>query len=239
MRLGRALPALLLSIAMTSAAGCAAQPAPVSQKVQDYYETHKSLPPSAKPQPAKPIAVFIGDSYTQGTGASSGNNWVTVAASGAGLNAVNLGRGGTGYLTVAGKEGCGMEKCPSYPEMVSQAVAAKPSAVVVAGGQNDFQQFARDPERVSDAIAKTYADLRAALPAAKIVAVGPSTPWEVTPDVLAFDKTVQEAAASVKAGYVSLLEPPVITRPMVLQDGAHVNDAGHKAIAERVGPALR
>lgn len=237
MRLGRAIPALLLSVAMV--AGCAAQPAPVSQKVQDYYETNKTLPPSAKPQPAKPIAVFIGDSYTQGTGASSGNNWVTVAAGSAGLNAVNLGRGGTGYLTVAGVEGCGMEKCPSYPEMVSQAAAAKPSVVVVSGGQNDFQQFARDRKRVSDAINKTYAELRAALPAAKIVAVGPSTPWEVTPDVLAFDEAVQEAATSVNAGYVSLLEPNVITRPMVLQDGAHVNDAGHKAIAERVGPALR
>jgi lysophospholipase L1-like esterase len=226
--------------ALTLSAGCAATPPPVSDKVAKYYEDNSSLPATPKAvEVTQPVAAFIGDSYTQGTGASAGKNWVQLAASASGLSAVNLGRGGTGYVAVSGLSGCGLEKCPAYPDMVAQAVAAKPSVVVVAGGQNDFLDFARDPEAVKAAVRKTYTDLRAALPKAKIVAVGPSTPWEVSASVREFDKVVQDAATSVKASYVSLLEPNVITKAMILPDGAHVNDTGHKAIAERVGAALR
>jgi lysophospholipase L1-like esterase len=50
---------------------------------------------------------------------------------------------------------------------------------------------------------------------------------------------VQDAANSVKAKYVSLINPNVIDLAMILPDKVHVNDAGHKAIAERVLAALR
>ena len=219
-------------------------PPPASDQVMKYYEANKDLVTATDDpsEAAKPVAIFLGDSYTQGYGASNVNTrWVTLVSKAKGFKMVNLGRGGSGYVTVAGIEGCGLARCPSYPEMVPLAIDAEPqpTTVVVAGGQNDFIEFARDPEGVTAAIKKTYADLRKGLPKARIVAVGPSTPWDVSSSVVAMDKAVQEAAASVKASYVSLISPNVVKPDMITKDGAHVTDAGHKAIAERVIAALR
>jgi len=216
--------------------GCAQPPPPVSEKVQAAYEAGQTL----SVEKAKPLAVFIGDSYTQGTGASKDETrWVDLVAKAEGWGYDNLGRGGTGYLATSGKAGCGLEVCPNYAEMVETVAAIKPATVIVAGGQNDFSAFNENRPAVLAQIAKTYNGLRAKLPKARIIAVGPSTPWGVNEDVLAFDAAVQEAAASVKAEHVSLIEPNVVTPQMVLPDGGHVNDAGHKAIAERVISALR
>ncbi len=185
---------------------------------------------------ATPHAVFIGDSYTHGTGASSPElRWSTLVAKDRGWNEINLANGGTGYLTTAGLNGCGKASCPAYLDVVPQAVADRPDIVVVAGGQNDFTAYAAQPEPVVAAIDRTYRTLRADLPDAEIIAVGPSTAGAVNPTVRAMDEAVRAAAAAVDARYISLIDPePVIQPDMVVADRAHVNDAGHAAIAGRV-----
>lgn len=227
---GLAVLALGTVGAVTSVVVTAEEPAPVSSRVQSYYEANSTK--AALPTPApKPVIAFIGDSYTQGVGASNkGERWVQQVAAATGMYAENLGRGGTGYVTVAGKNACGLDVCLNYVQMIPDVLATNPATVVVAGGQNDFQAFANDPAVVTAAVNQTFADLRAGLPNAKLVAVGPSTPWTISPSVVAFDTAVQQAAASVNASYVSMIEPNVISRDMILEDGAHVNDTGHKAI---------
>lgn len=192
--------------------------------------------PAAPPAPVR--AAFIGDSYTQGGGADPDTaRWSTVAAADMGWIEENYGRGGTGFVTTNSFLGCGLEYCPTYPEMVPEVVAAAPDVVVVAGGQNDFDAFSADPEGVRNAIMATYSGLRAGLPNAVIVAVGPSTTWGVDDAATRFDAIVREAAASVNGSYVSLLDPYVIDPAFVLADG-HVNNDGHRAIAGRVVAAL-
>jgi hypothetical protein len=83
-------------------------------------------------------------------------------------------------------------------------------------------------------INKTYADLRAALPKARIIAVGPSVIGDVTPQIAQFDAAVQKAAASVGAQYISLIDPDILNESMAAPDGFHVDDAGHTAIAKTV-----
>lgn len=186
-------------------------------------------------------AVFIGDSYTHGTGASSpGLRWTSLVAAQRGWQETNLGFGGTGYFTAAGLQGCGRPVCPSYRAVVEQAVAAEPDVVVVAGGQNDFPAFETDRARVTKAIDQTYASLRRELPDVRLIALGPSTAGKVNATVTAFDAAVERAAQANGVTYVSLIRPaPVITPSMVLPDGAHVNDEGHRAIADRVLSAMR
>ncbi len=185
---------------------------------------------------ATPRAVFIGDSYTHGTGATSPvYRWSTLVAQERGWAEINLANGGTGYLTTAGLNGCGRASCPAYPDVVAQAVADRPDIVVVAGGQNDFTAYAAQPDQVVAAIDRTYRALRDRLPDAEIVAVGPSTAGGVNATVRSMDEVVRAAAASVDARYISLIDPEPVIRPeMVVADRAHVNDAGHAAIAERV-----
>ncbi|WP_275777911.1 SGNH/GDSL hydrolase family protein [Paenarthrobacter sp. Y-19] len=211
----------------------------VSSKVAEYYAQNSAVPTPTKD--TRPLAVFIGDSYTQGVGASAApNKWVEVLAAKSNLAYVNLGKGGTGYVSTSGPSGCGLSFCPAYKEMVQQGLAEKDATYfVVSGGQNDFDDFKKDPAAVTAAVEDVYQTIRAGLPTVKIVAVGPSTPWGVDPLVLGLDKAVQDAAAKVGATYVSMIDPPAFNANMIAKDKAHVTDAGHAAIAERVATALR
>lgn len=232
MKLGGIL-ALAAALVVT---GCAEAPPPVSAQVQSYYDANKSLQPIVQ----KPVAVFIGDSYSQGKGSSSpATRWTTLVSQAMGWGEVNDARGGTGYVATSDVNGCGLTFCPNYPAMIDLAVSDKPKFVVVAGGQNDFTTFLNDPAKVKAAISLTFKTLRDKLPDATIIAVGPSTPWGVGGPVIGLDQAVQEAATSVKAKYVSLIDPNVIDPSMIIADKAHVNDAGHKAIADRVIAAIR
>ena len=106
--------------------------------------------------------------------------------------------------------------------------------VLIAGGQNDLSQYAADPAAGRARVEEAYAEARRLMPDATLIAVGPSSPVGSTATFVALDGAVQSAAAAVGATYISLLEPDVIEPSMVLADGAHVGDDGHRAIADRV-----
>ena len=59
-----------------------------------------------------PVAVFLGDSYTQGFGAVPlDRRWSSLVAHDADWTEVNQGQGGTGFVTTADKNTCGLEHC--------------------------------------------------------------------------------------------------------------------------------
>lgn len=180
-------------------------------------------------------AVFLGDSYTAGVGTTSTDKrWTTLVASAEGWDEINDGEGGTGFVATATQEGCGKTFCGGYPTRVAALIKERPDVVVIAGGQNDFPQYAIDPAPVQQAITSVYSTIRKALPDATIVAVGPSKPGPTDAITRAMDTDVQKAARSVNATYVSLISPAVIKASMITEDGGHVDDAGHAAIAARV-----
>lgn len=223
----------LVGVAALVAAGLAVVAMLPSKSASSY------VPPTSAPTfetvDSRPVAVFLGDSYTQGTGASKpAAQWTSLVSANEGWREENLGRGGTGFLATSTFQGCGLEFCPNYGAMIPDAVFTQPSVLVISGGQNDFNTFVTSRQSVVEAINSTYAAARAAFPDLRIICVGPSTPNDVDPDFIAFDQTVHNAATSVGADYVSLIAPPVIEKSMVLFDGGHVDDAGHAAIAERV-----
>lgn len=185
------------------------------------------------------IAVFIGDSYTQGVGATTDEQrWSSLLAAQEGWVETNLGRGGTGYVATAGSAGCGLSYCPNYVQMIPAALDSDPNIVVVAGGQNDLPLYGAQPEAVLAQIEATFLALRGAFPHATIVAVGLSVPGEAGEGTRALDAAVRKAAESVDAIFVTLLDPPALTAEMVQPDGVHVDDAGHAAIAARVVQSL-
>lgn len=193
------------------------------------------------PPPAPDTALFIGDSYSAGVGAGNKvNRWTSIVANEMHWLEANYALGGTGYVTTAGRNGCGKEECPTYPDRLAESEGqVGPELVVIAGGQNDFASYRDSPEKVDEAIRDTFAQADEMYPDADIIAVGPSTPFENSDTVEGMDATVRDAAQSIDATYVSLLDPPVIEQDMVLEDGGHVGPDGHAAIAERVLDALR
>jgi lysophospholipase L1-like esterase len=174
-------------------------------------------------------AAFIGDSYTEGAGASAvEKRWSTLVSQKMGWQESNFGRGGTGYLVSSPDR-------PNYLGMANEVAATHPDIVVVSGGQNDMAEFIGDSGPVSEAITDTFKDLRAQLPRARIIAVGPSFPGDVTPSLVVFDSDVQRAARAVGGEYVSLIAPtPALQADMFIADNTHVDDSGHAAIADRV-----
>jgi GDSL-like Lipase/Acylhydrolase family len=131
---------------------------------------------SFTPQPVtpkdRPVAVFIGDSYTQGSG-----KWPVGVAQAQGWQMLNLARGGTGYAArLTGKRaprGCGLDECPNFVEMPDLAIKRKPDVVVVEGGRNDGGKDIAQPAH------SLFKKLRAGLPEARIIAVQPM--WELQP----------------------------------------------------------
>lgn len=199
--------------------------------------TESTTPPD---EPQEPVALFLGDSYTAGTGSSDDSSrWSSLVSSELDWDEVNQAQGGTGYISTSGVDGCGREYCPPYREVLDDlSETFTPDVVLVAGGQNDFDNLADNGDAVSDAIGATYDEIRSRFPDARLIAVGPSVLGPVSDIVIALDAEVQDAAATVDAEYVSMIDPPVLEPDMDTGDGAHVGNAGHQAIADRVLQAI-
>jgi lysophospholipase L1-like esterase len=186
-----------------------------------------------------PVVAFIGDSYTQGAGADPrSQRWSTLLAKDMKWVEYNFGLGGTGYVTSGDPEACAKPECPDYGVTSAKAISGNPDIVVIAGGQKDVPRFERDPDMVRDSILGLYKMIRESLPNARIIAIGPSVPGELSDTVLAFDRVIQESAASVQAEYISLLSPNVIDPADLTSDRIHVNNTGHQAIAKQIITAL-
>lgn len=197
-----------------------------------------SAEPFVSPVNGGPRAVFIGDSYVSGAGATDlGHRWSSLLSAKKLWTEDNIGIGGTGYALAA--PGCGAELCGSFQEMADYAVTLNPPIVVVAGGNNDFEEFVRDPTDIVNAIYDTMGILRTGLPTARIIAVGPSAAAEVPPFVTIYEGVVRDAVNAVGGEFVSLTEPDAIEADMLAPDGVHVDDRGHAAIARAIDQALR
>lgn len=190
--------------------------------------------PTPTPTPPKaetkaPVALFVGDSYTVGQGASSpAKRWSSLVAETLGWTELNVAQGGTGYVSRSVK----IPKL-SYGEQL-RAAPKGVDFVVIAGGQNDFPELRQDPERVFSTVARAFELAHQRFPGAEIIAVGPSTPWDIGLEARALDSAVRAAAEKHEATYVSLLDPDVVHNRFVHPDGIHVTDKGYAAIAHRV-----
>lgn len=186
---------------------------------------------------AKPVALFIGDSYTAGARATDATKkWSTLVARELGWKESNLGVFGTGYVTVP--QECNGKPCSSYLDRI-EASKATPDVVILAGGQNDFPAYVASSTAVKTAIARTVDAAAQKWPEARLIVVGPSTPFEIDATSRGMDAAVQDAAKSVDAEYVSMIEPNVLKKSMVVSDLIHVSDDGYEAIADRVNSALQ
>ncbi|MBY4401924.1 SGNH/GDSL hydrolase family protein [Rhodococcus fascians] len=201
-------------------------------------ESEANATPFLPPVVGGPRAIFIGDSYVSGAGASDvSRRWSSLVSADNGWTEENIAVGSTGYQLAAPE--CGAERCGSFEDMASFAVTLDAPIVIVGGGSNDFAEFVRDPTGVVNAIFDTFGTLRTGLPAARIVAVGPASAGNVPPFATAYEGVVRDAVTAVGGKFVSLTAPDIIDERMLLPDGVHVDDSGHAAIAEAVEQVLR
>ncbi len=181
---------------------------------------------------SSPVAAFLGDSYTAGEGADGpGDSFTALAARDLGWVYEPFAIGGTGYV----------QPSPdlTYGSRVDAVIAAHPDVVVIAGTRNDL---GADPAEVRSAAADVFSRLRAGLPQAEIVVVGPIwTSRSVPADVSALDAAVGDAARAAELPYISALSDPWLdgSPELIAPDGIHPTQLGHEVLSRRLVEALQ
>ncbi|MCZ4518044.1 SGNH/GDSL hydrolase family protein [Rhodococcus ruber] len=180
---------------------------------------------TAAPNVERKSAAFLGDSYTSGSGASTGKGYAWQASQRMCWNRGNFGEGSTGY-TNAGPEGSGKR---IYFDRVADVVASSPDVVIVQGSTNDY-----DEAQVYTESTRTFEALKAALPGTPIYVVGPLMPPESVPTLVGAARAalIRSTAEQGLPFIDPLAENWVPTDSDNWADGFHPNDTGHTIIAD-------
>ncbi|SDS35855.1 SGNH/GDSL hydrolase family protein [Agrococcus carbonis] len=195
--------------------------------------------PSATADPTgRPVAVFIGDSYTVGSGTSlEGTGFPAMLGELRGWEVVNLGISGTGYAMSRDAAWCPPGGCVAYAGVIPDAVGHDPDIVVVSGGRNDLA--AGSPEQLAPAVVDFFTRLRAALPEARIVVTSPLWDAPSPPQSLIdLGVIVEREANRIGAVYLDLGQPLENRPELIAPDGLHPNEEGLRLIAERIDALL-
>lgn len=191
--------------------------------------TPRPVPTFTSPSDGQVRVAFLGDSYTEGVGATTpAQRWTSLVAKKEGWTEINLGQGGTGYLNGGPLTG----QADQYETRLTKLERSNPDIIVVSGSQNDLKFT---PAQVAPAIRSTIKQIHAAIPSARLIIMGPVNPGEISAATRANDAVVQEAAADVGATYISSISPSSTFESQAdyWTDGEHPSDSGHQHIADR------
>lgn len=182
---------------------------------------------SATPSVAQQHVVTIGDSIMAGYGLDDPDDaWPTLVARSKGFDVTNLACSGAGFIADGQ---CGTD----FDGLVSKAVAAAPSLVVVQSSDNDLGQSTSD---IRDATDATVEHLHRALPHAGIVGI--STLWDqpgdVPDEVGASSAALQHAVQAVGGTFVDIGQPIAGRDGLLQSDDEHPTDAGQAALATAI-----
>jgi acyl-CoA thioesterase-1 len=178
----------------------------------------------------RPLAAFLGDSYTAGAGASSpAKAFPALVAGKEEWRSIVVGCGGSGYVNNG--------TChQNYTVRVADVVKRDPSIVVVSGGRNDVD-FPTD--QISANAVAVFGELKSKLPDAKIYVTSPVWDDDAAPAKLAeVQAAIRASAEKAGATYVDIGQPLTGKAADMIADGVHPNDTGHGALADAIASAL-
>ena len=182
----------------------------------------------------RPVAAFLGDSYTTGwAGAGLGRQgWPSIVGAVHGWRIVNRAVAGTGFVNP------GWTGQPVRTR-VGAVVRANPGIVFVAAGHNDNRFGRRATGEAADAVLRS---LRRALPDAVIVVIGPIWANGSPPaSIRGIRSELRAGAAAIDAIFVDPIRDGWFAgraERLILGDGIHPSNAGHRRIAGFVLRAL-
>jgi acyl-CoA thioesterase I len=232
-------------------AGVLARPTPAATQPATQPATAAASPAATRTgagvRRQRPVALFVGDSYTAGSGgAGVPRSFACLTARAMGWACRNDGEPGTGYTNPGKVHGSAQD---TYPARALRPAAApgkrrvsprNVSVVVVTGGRND----SGSPVPVRLAAARLTLDrLGATYPKARIVVVGPF--WvddDVPPSLRRFDDGLRAEAEARSLTFVDPIRERWLTTQhrsrWIAADGVHPSVAGHRRIAAKLVGAL-
>ncbi|MGV9937511.1 SGNH/GDSL hydrolase family protein [Streptomyces olivaceoviridis] len=175
----------------------------------------------------------LGDSLAGGSsqGGKGPHGWPSLVAEQLGMTLSLDAKGGTGYTTGGRQEGG-----RPYAQRIKRAIAAKPDVVVVEGSRNDTS-----PTKTRAAAADTLRRLRAGLPHARILVIGPIYAFRRPISSHPIDEAVSTAAEKFSLPHLSAVHRGWFTgsaHQFIGSDGVHPTNAGHAYLAKRIRPEL-
>ncbi len=181
-------------------------------------------------------AVFLGDSYTSGwNGAGLGpRSWPALVGVARGWKVVNLAVPGTGFMNP------GWTNQP-IASRVDAAVRQRPDIVFIVGGHNDSRWSTSTTIQAADRVIER---LRAALPHAVIVIVGPIWP-NASPPTRCIMLRAGLRTEGTAIAHTIFIDPLAerwfagASHRYIGPDGLHPTNSGHAFIAQRVLADLR
>lgn len=200
--------------------------------------------------PKGPRVLMSGDSYTEGTGATSAGfpmaRWLSWYMGWPDL--WRAGSGSTGYYF----DGTRLALVDRY---ANDLIAQDPDVLILAYGINDRTTWLTDSAAVLAAATTVYNAVVAGLPDTEIIVVGPWSPKGegFIPDgLVAMDAALQELAEGHGWRYISPIQEGWITGNgttaaptgngnadlYITSDGSHPSDAGHEYLAWRLAGHL-
>lgn len=170
-----------------------------------------------------PMWVAIGDSMTQGIGASAWDRgWVGQLAPRLATRhrIVNLSFNGARVADVLDRQLPALERLPEVPDLVTVMI-----------GSNDLVS-----RRWREALPASAAEMLRRLPAGTVVA---TQPGDARPSVRIFNRLVDEAARERGLVVADFRDPRMRSwRGKVAEDHFHPNDRGYAGMAELMGEAV-
>jgi lysophospholipase L1-like esterase len=189
---------------------------------------------AAAQQPVEdnPSVVFLGDSWTEGRGATGLHGYAPRTGEALGWDYQVLGVSGSGYA----RPGEGS----TFAQRIDRAVALDSDVLVVQGSLNERHSTL---DVLAPAATETLARLAAeAGEDTQVLVLGasynPGTPVETMDGI---NRTIEAAATAAGLRFVDVaaLDWTDPADPTVWADSIHPNDAGHQRIADRLTELLR
>jgi hypothetical protein len=188
--------------------------------------TPASFPPSAAPTAVAAAGLMdvVGDAYTSGAteGGRGAAGWPALVAAHLGVRLVNRGVAGTGYLVAA--------HSTTFGERVAQVIADRPTLVIVWGARIDVGEPSAALQAATESALHA---LKAGLPAATVVAIGPA--WiDGTPpaDYVAARNAEEAGAQAAGALFLDPLAQNWFGGPGLMSaDGVHPTNVGFASAA--------
>lgn len=185
--------------------------------------------------PAQPVLLIMGDSYTAGVGADlEEQGWAYLVAGELGLPTNIDGVGGTGFAWGGGQDDRGLEYAVRLQEIAATDPAFVPNLLILQGGQNDA--VANDPAALETATTETIEAARTLWPGVQVVVLGPSAPQPLAEQLRDANNAVRVGAEAANAPFIDAYAAGWFTAANSQEfytDGAHVDTAGHRYLANK------
>lgn len=210
--------------------------------------SNQSTAPIDTPRPSfslqteqKQVALWFGDSFVEGAGASTKSKGFSYRVSQHyGLFHKNLAQGASGYIGNREEaiKRCGKEDCLTLIKALEKKKMLRADVIFIQAGLNDYALTPENSKSVED----FYTKLRITYPSSIVITLSPTKAFPEDDLQKKIQLLAKKYVTSIGGFYVDLGEPLVGHPEWLSADNFHPNDLGYEVLAnlaiEKTTPIL-